>query len=240
MDTRSHHRGGVRLSVIIPTLNEADHVARAIASAWSCGAMEVIVADGASCDDTTIIAERQAARVVRAPRGRALQQNAGAREAHGDLLLFLHADNRLDEACGPQIARAAAGRDFVAAAFRQRIDAQGWMYRLLEWGNAARARHLEQPYGDQGLLIRRDAFERLGGFPEVALMEDVLLVRKVRKIGKVLLLRGPLHVSGRRWQRHGVIRQTLRNWTLLAALSLGASPDALARFYRPHGGGVRE
>jgi rSAM/selenodomain-associated transferase 2 len=229
--------------VIIPTLNEAEHVAQAIASAWQCGATEVIVADGASGDDTSNVAERQAAKVIAAPRGRAAQQNAGARAAGGDHLLFLHADNRLDGACGEQIERACGHRDFVAAAFRQRIAADGKVYRLIERGNAARVRWLRLPYGDQGILIRRDIFERLGGFPDVPIMEDVLLMRKVRKIGKVTLLPGPLFVSGRRWQAHGAIRQTLRNWMLLAALSLGASPETLARLYRSHGegdGGMKE
>lgn len=227
----------MRLSVIIPTLNEAEHVTQAIQSAWSCGAAEVIVADGASSDDTTILAERQAAKVIPAPRGRARQQNAAAQNAKGDFLLFLHADNRLDSACGPQIDRFGDHRGFVAAAFRQRIEAEGWTYRLLERGNAARVRWLRRPYGDQGILIGRDDFARLGGFPDVGIMEDVLFMRKVRKLGRIVLLPGPLYVSGRRWQKHGVFRQTLRNWMLLSAFALGASPDALARFYRPHCGG---
>ena len=121
-----------------------------------------------------------------------------------------------------------------AGAFRQRIDAAGWLYRWLERGNAWRARRWARPLGDQGIFVRRGLFERIGGFPETALMEDVLLVRRIRQYSRPILLPGPIHISARRWQRHGVIRQTARNWLLLAAFGLGVNPDQLSAFYPPH------
>jgi rSAM/selenodomain-associated transferase 2 len=224
----------MRLSVIIPTFNEAEHTARAIDSAQDCGAAEVIVVDGGSSDDTPSIAQRQGARVLHAARGRAAQQNAGASHAQGDHLLFLHADNWLDRACGQQIRSAMAAGGFGVAAFRQHIEASGWTYRLIERGNAVRIRWLRLPYGDQAILIRRELFERVGGFPDVKLLEDVMLMRKVRTISRPMLLPGPVHVSPRRWQTRGPLRQTLRNWTLLAAWRIGAKPETLARYYQPH------
>jgi GT2 family glycosyltransferase len=104
---------------------------------------------------------------------------------------------------------------------------------LLERGNALRA-WWGRPYGDQGIFVRRDVFERVGGFPEVRLLEDVLFVRQLRRVGRLVLLPGPLYVSARRWQRHGVIWQTLRNWRILAAAKLGANPDRLSGLYPPH------
>jgi hypothetical protein len=105
---------------------------------------------------------------------------------------------------------------------------------LIERGDSLRARLLKLPYGDQGIFLRCETFRKLGGFPEVRLMEDVLLMRKLRKISPIPLLPGPLYADARRWQRHGVIRQTLRNWSILTAERLGVSPDRLADFYAPH------
>ena len=126
---------------------------------------------------------------------------------------------------------ALARPSVMGGCFAQRIEAPGWSYRLLERGNAARVRLWQVPYGDQGLFFRREIFERLGGFPDIPLMEDVRLMRRFRRISRPLLLPGPLAVDPRRWQRVGILRQTTRNWTLLAAEKLGVSPDRLATFY---------
>ena len=223
----------VRVSVIIPALNEAANIAAAIDGAWQAGAHEVIVVDGGSADGTLEIATRQKCLALSSVRGRAVQQNVGARRASGDVLLFLHADTWLAAGGVGQIVEAMQPARVVAGAFRQRIDAAGVLYRLLERGNALRARW-GRPYGDQGIFVRREVFERVGGFPEVRLLEDVLFVRQLRRLGRLALLPGPLHVSARRWRRHGVVRQTLRNWRILAAAKLGVSPDQLAGLYPPH------
>ncbi len=227
----------MNVSIIIPTLNEAHRIGQAVEWAWANGPHEVLVVDGDSCDETTAVAERQGARVLRGVRGRASQQNLGAAEATGDVLLFLHADNLLGPDGVRQIVHVLKNPAVLGGAFRQQIAAPGLSYRLLERGNALRARLLGLPYGDQGIFLRREVFQRLGGFPEVALMEDLLLMRKLRRRSRPVLLPGPLRVSPRRWQKSGVVRQTLRNWSLLAAEGLGVSPSSLARFYPPHSDG---
>ena len=223
----------MNISVIIPVLNELAVVAEAIERAWRAGADEVIVSDGGSTDGTAEIAARLRCRVVQGAAGRAVQQNRGAGLASGDVLLFLHVDNWLEPGSLDQVRRAMQLGRHHGGAFRQAIEAEGRLYRLLERGNAARVRLLGLAYGDQGIFVTRDTFEELGRFPELPFMEDLCFMRKLRRRLRPLLLAGPLHVSARRWQKNGVIRQTLRNWSLLTAEKCGISPDRLARFYPP-------
>ncbi len=224
----------MRVSIIIPALNEAAVIERAIQAAWQTGAHEVIVVDGGSQDNTIALAKAAGSQLIVSKPGRAYQQNQGAAQASGDVLLFQHADNWLDASAVEQIQTALQKPSIIAGAFEQQIAASGTLYRYLEWGNAWRARCWGLPYGDQGIFLRREAFEKLGGFPEVRLMEDVLLMQRVRRKRRPVLLPGPIHIDPRRWQRHGIVRQTLRNWTLLTALRLGATPNELARFYPRH------
>jgi rSAM/selenodomain-associated transferase 2 len=221
----------MRVSVIIPTLNEAAIVTESVAHALALGPYEVIIADGGSDDGTARLAQAAGATVVTAPRGRAIQQNAGARRAQGDVFLFLHADTHLAADGLAQIERALAEPRVGCGAFRQAIEADGRLYRWLERANACRAAQRGLPYGDQGIFVRRELFDAVGGFPELKLMEDVFLMRRLRRRTRPVLLPGPLYVSPRRWQRRGVIRQTVVNWSLLAAARLGVHPDRLARFY---------
>ena len=223
----------MRLSVIIPAWNESRVIGRAIASAVAAGASEVLVVDGGSDDGTVQRAMQAGARVISSPRGRALQQNAGAERSDGEALLFLHADNWLSADALRQIVTALADPRAQYGAFRQSIAAAGAGYRLLEYGNWFRARFLGRPYGDQGLFVRRELFFRVGGFPEVPLMEDLLLAAALRGEARPVLLPGPLYVSARRWQQVGVLRQTLRNWTLLWAHRCGVTPQRLACYYPP-------
>jgi rSAM/selenodomain-associated transferase 2 len=224
----------VRLSVIIPALNEAEKIARAVDSARQAGAAEVLVADGGSTDETPSRAIAAGARVISAPRGRAIQQNTAAREAAGDVLLFLHADNALPKTAAEELASALQNPRTLHGAFRQRIEAAGFAYRWLEIGNAARVRWLGIPYGDQAIFIRRNVFEDLGGFPQVPLMEDLILMQRLRRRAWPLLLPGRVLVSPRRWQQQGIIRQTLRNWWLTAKYSCGVPPEQLAQQYKRH------
>ena len=219
------------VSVVIPALNEEAAIGRAAKSAWEAGAEEVIVADGGSADRTLAIAEEAGCRVLSSPAGRAVQQNRAASQARGAALLLLHADNWLGEGAIRQLRAALDNPHVLCGAFRQRIEAAGIAYRALERGNAARVRLLGLPYGDQAIFVRRETFEQLGGFPTVRLMEDLLIMKQLRRLAWPVLLPGPLHVSARRWQQNGVIRQTLRNWSLLVAHKFGASPDRLAQHY---------
>jgi rSAM/selenodomain-associated transferase 2 len=231
-------RATLRISVIIPALNEALNIVHAVERAAALGPHEILVADGGSDDGTPQAARQAGAVVVESARGRARQQNAAARQATGDVLLFLHADSWLAPAGATQLSHAWRDPRVLGGAFRHRIEAAGILYRLIERGDSFRARWFQLPYGDQGIFLRREAFFQLGGFPDVPLMEDVLLMRRLRKASRVVLLPGPVYTSARRWERHGVVRQTLRNWSILTAERLGVSLDRLARFYAPHADSV--
>jgi rSAM/selenodomain-associated transferase 2 len=224
----------VKVSVIIPALNEAARIRDSVRLAWLADADEVVVTDGGSTDETADIAQSLNCRFVAARRGRASQQNAAAAIATGDVLLFLHADNWLAPGASGQVRQVLADGRVSHGAFRQRIEAGELGYRALEWGNAQRVRWLGLPYGDQGIFVRREVFQACGGFPEVAIMEDLILGKILRHKAWPVLLPGPLHVDPRRWRQHGIVRQTLRNWSLLAGYAFGVSPERLARSYMPH------
>ncbi len=223
----------LRISTVIPVLNEQDRVEQAVQQAWEAGSDEVIVADGGSTDATCEISQALSCTTITSRRGRAAQQNAGAQQARGEVLLFLHADTHLPPGGADQIRRLLADPSAGAGFYFQRIEAAGFIYRWLERGNAWRGRW-GRPYGDQGLFFRRELFAQLGGFPDVPLLEDLLITRITSQKTHFHQLPGPLYVSARRWRRHGVLRQTARNWAILAAHRLGASPERLAGWYRPH------
>lgn len=221
-----------QISIIIPTLNEADRIADLIDATRALGDCEIIIIDGGSDDDTLAHAGK-ADISLSAPRGRATQQNAGAAAATGDILLFLHADCRLSTGSLEAVQEALKDDRLVGGCFQQTIDAPGPRYRLLEWGNGLRVQLLKWAYGDQGIFVRREIFEQLGGFPDLRLMEDLFFMKQLKKKGRFQLLDARLHVSPRRWQQRGIIRQTLRNWLLVTLAQIGVSPNRLKKFY-PH------
>lgn len=221
----------MKISVIIPTLNEESCLARTIDRLWQESPAEVIVSDGGSEDGTVRIA-LQHATVLRVCRGRAVQQNAGAFRACGDAVLFLHADCWLESGWQEAIRRALSRPGCIAGCFRMCIDAEGWLYRAIERGGDLRARWFGLPYGDQGIFMLRETFHRLGGFPPVAFMEDLLFMRRARRFGRIAWVPLPIHISPRRWQRTRILRQTLRNWTLTALAVWGnVHPDRLRDYY---------
>ncbi len=224
----------MRVSVVIPALNEASMIADCVKKALRAGADEVIVVDGASSDATRQLAEQAGARVMTAAQGRATQQNAGATLATGDILLFVHADCTLGRNCISQIRQAMKSTEFGYGCFRQRITAKGIKYRALELGNDLRARILRLPYGDQGIFIRRDLFDEIGGFAEFRLMEDAIISNELRQRTSAVILQGPIRVDARRWERHGVVQQTIRNLLLSFAWRIGIHPDRLAKYYETH------
>lgn len=222
------------VSIIIPALNEASRISQAVITAKRTAATEVIVVDGGSRDDTVTMAVDAGAEVVVSRPGRAHQQNAGAERARADVLLFQHADCQLPADAVEQINEAFESPKVGYGAFRQQIDQPGWMYRWLDHGNAARVRLLGLAYGDQGIFVKRELFQTVGGFPSEPLMEDVVLMRRLHAKGRPALLTGPIRVSARRWQTRGIVRQTARNWCLLLAFYAGVSPTRLARYYPRH------
>jgi rSAM/selenodomain-associated transferase 2 len=223
------------LSVVIPAINEADRIARAVRSAFDCGVGEVIVVDGGSNDETAELAGAAGATVVSSSPGRAVQQNVGATAAAGDVLLFLHADDYLAAEVGRQISTVAGrGGETFWGALRQRILDPHVIYRWIEWGNAWRVRYRRRPFGDQAMFVSRSLFESVGGFPDVPLLEDLILSRTLARIAPPVLLPGRVFVDARRWQRRGPLRQTLLNWRIQWQYAQGRSPAQLAELYRRH------
>ena len=220
----------MKLSVVIPTLEEATGLATTLASLPE--ASEVIVSDGGSRDATRAIAERIGARVVTGARGRASQMNLGAHEAAGEVLLFLHADCALHSSSLEAMGEALSDPRVVGGSFRMQIRDAGVGLKIVAFVSNLRARFLKTPYGDQGLFVRRAAFESVGGFPEVPLMEDVALVRSLLRIGRLSIVKVPVTTSARHWERLGPARTTLLNWSAVVLYSLGVPAERLAPLYR--------
>jgi rSAM/selenodomain-associated transferase 2 len=218
------------VSIIIPTLNEASCLAATLTSLREQHAHEIIVVDGGSQDATCEIAGA-ADLIFHSSPGRARQMNIGASHATGDILLFLHADCQLETGALEAPENCLSSRKVVAGCFTMQVRASGLLYRWIDAWASARVRLTGMIYGDQGLFLSRHNFLRLGGFPELRLMEDVFFSRILRHEGRVVVAPKRILVSARRWQRVGLIRQTLRNWTLIGLAASGVPPDRLARYY---------
>lgn len=219
------------ISIIIPVLNEEENLERLLSSLKRFEGAEVIVADGGSTDRTPEIARHRGIRVVTGPAGRGVQQNAGARVARGDVLVFLHCDALVPDDFVSALQKVLDTPGIAAGAFRLKIDAEGLAYRMVEWGANVRAKCLGLPYGDQVLFMTREAFERAGGFPNQPLLEDVELVRRLKKFGRIGIAGTAVGTSARRWQRLGAVRTMLVNQLILIGYVLGVSPQTLARWY---------
>lgn len=206
---------------------------KAISRAWAAGAHEVIVVDGGSDDNTAKFAQQSNAQVVTGASGRGQQMNLGAAQASGEILLFLHADNWIAEDALHQISAAMSQGDLRGGGFRQKLQSSRWIYRLIEFGNAYRARYQRLVYGDQGIFVRRCVFEQLGGFADIPLMEDYEFSQRCFRDSAPLLLDGPIHVDVRRWERDGVIRTTLNNWAIARAWRQGVDAEELYKRYYP-------
>jgi len=220
------------ISVIIPTLNEADRLAATLAPLRREPDLELIVTDGGSTDATVAIARDFGALVVQGEPGRARQQNRGAAAATGTILLFLHADTILPSGFGGAVRKCLAQSGVAAGAFRLAIAGTRRGLRLIETVANWRARLLQLPYGDQALFLPRSTFTRLGGFPELEIMEDFELVRRLKKLGKIDLLKISARTSDRRWRALGLVRTTLINQAVLIGYFLRCSPYSLASWYR--------
>jgi rSAM/selenodomain-associated transferase 2 len=221
-----------RITFVVPVLNEAESIVRALHALAPLRARghEVIVVDGGSEDGTAELARPLADRVLVAPRGRARQMNAGARGATGDALLFLHADVRLPRDADGMVLDALAARPW--GRFDVRLDSPRALLALVGALMNLRSRVTGIATGDQAIFVRREVFERQGGYAEIPLMEDVELSARLRRLGRPVCLRARVLVSARRWQARGTLRTIVLMWRLRLAYFLGADPARLAERYR--------
>lgn len=219
------------MSVIIPVLNEADHIEEIIERAWDKD-VQIIVVDGGSTDDTMAKALEAGAQVETSPPGRARQQNHGAAVARGRVLLFLHGDTRLPKGYVGHVFETLLDSRTAVGAFRFKTDGDHWTMRVVEVMTDLRSRVLKMPYGDQALFMRKALFESVGGFPDTPISEDLYLVRRLLKKGKVRIAPVPVVSSARRWQALGVTRTTLINVLIATALIIGLSPQRFVSLRR--------
>jgi rSAM/selenodomain-associated transferase 2 len=220
----------VNISIIMPVLNEEQLIARTLADTRDViGDAELIVVDGGSDDGTAALA-RPFAHVVSARRGRAVQMNAGALLAHGDILLFQHADTWMPPGALDMVRDAMADPQVLGGAFAIRFDEPGWMYARM--GRDTSARSLNGSYtGDQCMFVRRDAFWRMGGYPRLEIMEDVELSHTMRGRGPVRLIPTPVVTSARRHRKCGLLNVLLLCWRIRLLYALGVSDRTLKRMY---------
>jgi rSAM/selenodomain-associated transferase 2 len=223
----------MRLSIIIPTLDEVAGIGATLAALQPLRAAghEVIVVDGGSRDGTAEAARPLADRVLAAPRGRASQMNAGADAVSGDVLLFLHADTRLPAGADRTVLDGLAASGTSWGRFDVRIEGRHPLLRLVAWLMNRRSRVTGIATGDQAMFATRAAFATVGGFPALPLMEDVALSKRLKRVSPPLCLRERAVTSGRRWESRGVVRTIVLMWWLRLCYFLGASPERLRRIY---------
>jgi rSAM/selenodomain-associated transferase 2 len=221
------------LSIIVPVLNEAATVAAALEALapLRVRSHEVIVVDGGSSDDTAALSKPLADYVISSPRGRAMQMNAGAAIARGDVLLFLHADTRLPKNADKLILGGLANSQHRWGRFDIAIEGTHPLLPIIATMMNLRSRLTGIATGDQAMFVTAQTFVSSRGFPETALMEDIAFSRQLKRVSPPLCLRARVTTSGRRWEQRGVVRTMFLMWRLRLAYFFGVSPDSLARQY---------
>jgi rSAM/selenodomain-associated transferase 2 len=219
------------ISIIIPVLNEELTIQRAVESVLRLCPDEIFVVDGGSLDRTRALAASLGVHVISSERGRARQMNGGAQLASGEVLLFLHADTRLPESALADIRQAMQDRSIAGGRFDVMLDGETWMLKVVGAMINLRSRLSGVATGDQAIFIRREVFDKLGGYPEIPLMEDIALSRALKRVGQVACLKTRVITSARRWQTEGVWRTVFKMWALKSLYLLGVSPFRLKRFY---------
>ena len=224
-----------KLSIIIPVLNESRIINAAIDHLYhlkSAGDLEIIVVDGNPAGNTINAITRPCVKTVISAKGRGLQMNIGAAIAAGEVLLFLHADTMLSHDALEQIFKAFEQDDVVGGAFDLGIQSEKKIFRLIEKTASIRSRLTGIPYGDQAIFLEKRFFDRVGGFKDIPIMEDVELMRRIKKAGlKIKFVPRKVQTDPRRWEKEGIVYGTLRNWTLITLYLLGVSPQKLKKFY---------
>ena len=220
----------MKITVIIPALNEATNILRSLDSiTGQHGEFEIIVVDGCSTDGTADVARRHARVIASEQRGRAIQMNAGAQHACGEVFVFLHADSCLPRNALSMLRSALADPKIVGGTFTLRFDSTQFLLRFIAFFTRFRFRFFH--YGDQGIFVRRAIFEELGGFKQIPVMEDIDFLQRLSRRGCVTLIKKPVTSSARRFLRHGIIRQQLLDILLVVLYLLGVSPEKLSKWY---------
>jgi rSAM/selenodomain-associated transferase 2 len=222
-----------KLSIIVPVLDEGETIATmldGLADLRSLG-VEVIVVDGGSRDATVQRARLRADCVIRSARGRALQMNAGAAKASGNVLLFLHADTRLPKDAEHLVLNGLDRSGRAWGRFDARIEGRHPLLPVVAWLMGIRSRITGIATGDQAIFVRREAFRAAGGFPAIPLMEDIALCKRLKRVSRPLCLRECVATSGRRWEKNGIFSTVFLMWRLRLAFFLGADPATLAHRY---------
>lgn len=220
------------ISVIIPCLNEERNLAELLPLLTRHSELEVIVVDGGSSDQSCQIAEDAGCILLNSSKGRGRQMNIGASIAKHRYFLFLHADTRLPEGFIRAICHTLETPGIAGGAFQLSTDVRDPRLGFICFWANIRSKILSLPYGDQAIFTLSSCFHRVGGFPEIEIMEDYIFVRRLRTIGKIVTLSEKVITSGRRWQKLGIIRTTLINQLVVLGFMLGIHPSHLARMYR--------
>ncbi|MFQ5483227.1 MAG: TIGR04283 family arsenosugar biosynthesis glycosyltransferase [Nitrospinaceae bacterium] len=223
----------MKVSVIIPTLNESKGLAHTLDHLLPFDTHEIILGDGGSTDGTQEIAARHPVRVVPGTRGRGAQMNAAAATASGDLFLFLHADSRVDPAGYRNMLRVMENGHLLGGAFSLLIDSPRPALRLVSRMATWRARFLNLVYGDQAFFVRAGVFRELGGFPPLPICEDLEFFRQLSRRGPVVILPEKTSTSSRRWEADGIAFTTFRNLVIAGAFLIGFPPRLLSRWRPP-------
>jgi rSAM/selenodomain-associated transferase 2 len=223
----------IKISVIVPALNEEKSLHRTLSNLNITDLEELIIVDGGSNDRTVLIASGFTDKVFVTHKGRGHQMNYGAQKANGNILLFLHADCLLPKEGFELIREKLNDKQVSAGAFFLNIDHPSFRFRIIEKVANLRSRITRIPYGDQGLFIRKELFEQIGGFADIPLMEDIEISRRLKKIAKIVFLRTPIKASPRRWLKEGLIYTTLRDWIVaILYIFLKVSPEKLMKHYK--------
>ncbi|RAK08630.1 rSAM/selenodomain-associated transferase 2 [Halanaerobium saccharolyticum] len=224
----------VQLSVVIPTLNEEKNIADLIDYLKNEKVKtEIIISDADSSDQTREIAASRGAKVVNSRQGnRGLQLNKGAEIASAPLILFLHADSTLENsALNSLVKKMKRKPDKIGGCFSLKIESEHPLLKFISWSSNLRARYLNLIFGDQGMFIKKEIFKKLGGFPEIELMEDWEFSRKMAEAGELLFLDKKIYTSARRWEEYGVLKTILLMHKIKFLHMLGYSPQKLKKIY---------
>jgi rSAM/selenodomain-associated transferase 2 len=221
----------LKVSIIVPTLNEELVLEKTLTQFQQLSPHELIVSDGGSDDDTRNIAGRFSHRVITGSAGRALQMNVGADEATGDILLFLHADSRIEPESYRKMLQCMQNPKWIGGAFTLCIESGKWSLKLIALLANIRSKYFGLAYGDQGFFVRKEVFKDMNGFSPLPICEDLDFYHRLRKKGPVILLKEKAHTSPRRWIKEGILFTTARNTLIAVLFGLGFPPHMLTKWY---------